>query len=455
MNLYPFQHDGVSFLRGHKIALLADEPGLGKTAQAIMAANFLCAQKVLVVCPAGLKLNWKKEIDMWAFWSWKVQILTTSKDKIDDDAHVVVVNYDLITHGMEYAKGTKTILGGKIYDQIMFRRWDVGIFDESHYMKSHVAVRTKAILQRNRIASRCTYKWYLTGTPILNRPIELYPLLKANCPELIAPYDTYEGFANQFCDAWWDGPVLNAKGHSNEADLNKRLKNFMLRRLKKNVLKDLPAKTYQLVPLAQTDQTKPLVSKELSWGKEIGFSNLSLGGEHIATHRKNMALARLNQCIEYIVELLESVDKLVIFAHHVEVIQKLQKGLENYNAMAIHGATTQAMRQNIVNAFQQKPDMRVFIGQLQAAGTGITLTAASTVVFVESSWVPGEIQQAIDRCHRIGQKDAVLAQFLYVEGSIEENILSTAVDKLKTIEQIVDGVGLEDPFELFTDTKQE
>lgn len=452
----PFQLTGIDFLTSRRAALLADEPGLGKTAQAIGAAVALGARRVLVVSPATVKLNWRRELNQWWFFNSPetkptVQILTTSKDKIGD-ANIVIVNYDLVTFSMEYEKGTKTILGGPIYDQLVARRWDVGIFDESHYLKGRDTVRTKVVLQRNRIAAHCTYKWYLTGTPVTSRPVELYPLLKANCPELIAPYDTYESFVMQFCDGWWDGPILNDRGASNIHDLHKRLKGFMLRRLKKDVLKELPERLYQLIPLGQNDATKKLISEEMKWPELKRRAVADLGGEHIATHRREMALARLNQAVEHIEELMESHEKIVVFAHHREVIARLETALSHRLPASVHGGKSQAERQLMIERFQKQPACRVFIGQIQAAGVGLDglQGAASTMVFVESSWVPTEIEQAVGRLDRMGQKNAVLAQFLVVEGSIEENILSTAVEKLKVIEHIVDGKG-EDPFALFKD----
>lgn len=458
MEYRPFQLEGIDFLTSRRAALLADEPGLGKTAQAIGAATALGARKILVLCPATIKLNWLREIKTWyvghqlsqRMQGFHYQILTTSKDVISNHTDIVIVNYDLVTFSMEYAKGTKTILGGPIYDQLVGRRWDVGIFDESHYLKGRDTVRTKVVLQRNRIAAHCTYKWYLTGTPVTSRPVELYPLLKANCPELIEPYDTYESFVMQFCDGWWDGPVLNDRGASNVNDLHKRLKGFMLRRLKKDVLKELPERLYQLIPLGQNDATKKLISEEMKWPELKRRAVADLGGEHIATHRREMALARLNQAIEHINELMDSHEKIVVFAHHRDVLFGLREALSHYQPVWIHGGVSQNQRQIAIEIFNKDKQCRIFIGQIQAAGVGLDglQGAASTVVFVESSWVPTEIEQAVSRLDRMGQKNAVLAQFLVTEGSIEENILSTAVEKLKVIEHLVDGKG-EDPWAMF------
>jgi SWI/SNF-related matrix-associated actin-dependent regulator 1 of chromatin subfamily A len=135
---------------------------------------------------------------------------------------------------------------------------------------------------------------------------------------------------------------------------------------------------------------------------------------------------------------LEEVDKVVVFAYHKDVIEGLKNGLESHSPVTISGDTASSKRQEVVDRFQTDPKTRVFIGQITAAGTGITLTAASTVVFVETSWVPGEIAQAEDRCHRIGQKDSVLVQFLVFAGTLEEHQLRAVVDKKITIEKIVD-----------------
>lgn len=444
--LLPYQAEGVEFLTSRKHAMLCDEMGLGKTIQAIGAINKLKAKKVLIVCPATLKLNWKRELEKWLDRERTIQVLTTTDVMIDPNVDIVIVNYDLLTYGasgsLHRGKQEQPRLNtrnGLILTQLLKRQWAVGIFDESHYLKNISALRTKAVLQRDQIASHCVYKWFLTGTPILNRPSELYPVFRAVFPDVIFPHVTYRSYAMKFCGGHFDGYKLWDRGATNIEELCRRIKRagIMLRRLKKDVLQDLPDKQYQLVPLIdrRSQGAAELVSESLRWEKKLKHQDI--GGElgEIAELRHRIAQVKLPLCIEHIRSLMENTEKIVIFAHHTDVIDGLYEAFGE-TAVVLDGRTSQKDREFAVKSFQEDPKCRIFIGQIQAAGVGITLTAASTVVFVESSWVPGEIAQAVDRCHRIGQKDSVLAQFLIIQDSIEEHMLATVIDKLKTIETI-------------------
>jgi SWI/SNF-related matrix-associated actin-dependent regulator 1 of chromatin subfamily A len=350
------------------------------------------------------------------------------KDVIRPSAGVVILNYDLL-------------ISPSIFTQLIKCHFSVGIFDESHYLKSRTAKRTKAVLLKNAVASRCIYKYFLTGTPILNRPAELYPVLKAVAPHIIEPYNTFEKFAYHFCGAYWDGFQLIATGATHMDELCTRLQSgFMLRRLKKDHLKDLPAKQYQMIVLPAEDaKTKDRIKKEFTFSKEdASLVSFSEGGAEISKIRHDLALSKVETCIEHIKGVLEESQKLVVFAYHKDVIAQLANGLWDFAPVSITGDTPAAARQEFVDLFQTDSKRRVFIGQIDAAGVAITLTAASTVIFVESSWVPGIVDQAIDRCHRIGQKDSVLAQFLVIQDSLEEYMIRTLIDKRQTIERIVD-----------------
>jgi len=427
--LMPFQKEGVDFLKDRQKALLADEMGLGKSVMAICAINEINARQVLIVCPAGLKLNWQREMKRWLKnRELKIQVLNGRNDLLAKTSNVVIVNYDLL-------------IAPKIFSQLLASKFAVGVFDESHYLKNRSAKRTRAVFLRGAIASKCVYKWFLTGTPILNRPVELYPLLKAVAPEVIAPYDSYGSYAQRFCDAFFDGFQLVAKGASHVDDLSVRLgSGFMLRRKKADVLKELPDKMYQMVSLpAKDSNVKKLLVQEFNWTKtEAKRQAVGADGADLARLRHELALSKVSTAVDHIENLLDSESKIVVFAYHRAVIAQLRDKLERYGAVSISGDTPSAARQAVVDKFQTDKDCRVFIGQIQAAGVGITLTAASTVVFVESSWVPGEIDQAVDRCHRIGQKDSVLVQFLVIAESLEEHMIRTVIDKRQTIAKIVD-----------------
>jgi SNF2 family DNA or RNA helicase len=426
--LFPFQQIGADFLASKKRALLGDEMGLGKTVQAIAAINKLKAKKVLIVCPAGLKLNWERECQKWLASKLQIQVVNGRKDNIRMYADVVIINYDILIHKA-------------MFQQIIKRQFAVGIFDEAHYIKNRSSKRTKAVLYRGAIASRCVHKWFLTGTPILNRPVELYPILKACAPELIAPYNTFTSYARHFCNAYFDGFQFVTKGASNLEELNRRINSgFMLRRLKENVLKELPDKTYQLINIEpKNNSIKKKLQEEFDWSrKHAKYQDVGADAAEIAILRHELAREKVDFAISHIKDLLENVDKLVVFAYHKDVIQRLAGELVGYGVVCITGSTPSTLRQQYVDEFQNNKHIRLFIGQIQAAGTGLTLTASSNVVFVESSWVPGEINQAVDRCHRIGQKDCVNVQFLVMSESLEEHMLRTVIDKRKTIEEAIE-----------------
>lgn len=427
LELRPFQKDGVKFLASRTAALLADEQGLGKTAQAICAADELKARKILIVCPALVKLNWKREIERWSKTKLNIQILNGRKDNVLPETDILIVNYDLL-------------ISLDLFRQLVKRQYAVGIFDEAHYLRNRGSKRTKAVLLKGALASRCMYKWFLTGTPILNRPVELYPILKAVAPKVIAPYDSFVQYALRFCDAYWDDVQFIAKGASNMDDLAARLSSgFMLRRLKKDHLKELPDKEYQMICIPAEGRVKKLVEQEFTFSKgDAKYHAVGGDGAELARIRHELALSKVKTCIDHIEDVLEGTQKIVVFAYHRDVILQLYEGLKQYGPLVIAGDVPQKTRQAAVDMFQTNPNARVMIGQIQAAGIGITLTAAAHVIFVESSWVPGEIDQATDRCHRIGQKDSVLVQFLVIEKSLEENMLRTIIDKKQTIAKVID-----------------
>jgi len=427
MKLYPFQKTGVKFLTGRKCALLADEMGLGKTIQAIDAINKLDASTVLIVCPASVKENWKRELNTWLKEPKKIEVVYGTKHRIPRSADIVILNYDLIHCE-------------KIRAQLAVRKFHVGIFDESHYLKNPSAKRTKAVLVRGGLASQCRHKWFMTGTPVLNRPVELYPLLKAAAPDVIAPYSTFVRFARRWCGAYWDGFRMITDGATNILELNERLikSGFMMRRSKDEVLPQLPDKQYQIIPVLPGKEK--LEPRFMNWSKDDARNvpNVTDGGAELAAFRRLLAKSKLKEVIAQAKDLLQEKKKIVIFAYHREMITELEKALSEFQPAVIHGGVPSSTRIMEVDAFQNDRECRVFIGQITAAGTGITLTAADTVLFAEISWVPGEVLQAADRVHRIGQKNNVLIQFMVIEDSLEEYILRTIIDKRRLIKSLVE-----------------
>lgn len=454
----PYQVAGIDYCSDRKFSILADEPGLGKTIMSAGVMNLNNPKRTIVVCPAVVKINWRIELNNWLVKPHAIQIVEGRKCKIDPDAQVYIVNYDLLS--AEYILMQFNQLGGI----------DLLIIDECHYLKSSKALRTKAILQKRTdlpdmlgLVHISKQTMALSGTPIVNRPVEFWPLLGTCAKEVLRPYDDWLSFIRRYCGARKGGFGWITTGATHMDDLNKRLRaNCMIRRRKEDVLTELPALDWKFVSLPQTAEIKKLISKELHLGAEmlkgsqeaadfaewqstlpkIKLDKLAVDPEkpivaQLAELRQQMTLAKMPNCIEYILELLSGVDKLVIFAVHKEVVRILAEHLAEFKPLIITGDTHQNDRQKAVDLFQSNPAHRVFIGNIQAAGVGITLTAANHVVFVEVGWTPGELEQAADRCHRFGQKNAVTAHVLSVENSMDHYMMRTVVDKQKVLSKVL------------------
>lgn len=430
--LFKYQNAGVFQIKDRNNVLLADEQGLGKTAQGIGFYNYLeeykeFKAKILVICRSSLKINWGREFQIWAKTpEADIQIVRKGKDTIDLNRRVTIVSYGLLESRY-------------ILDQLLEYGADIVIWDEGQDLKNIKTLRTKSSIKLGKKAKKVIN---ITGTPVLNRPIELFPFLNAFSPETIAPYNDYRSFAHHFCGAYTDKwGHFNVDGADNLEELNIRLRaTCMIRRLKKDVLDQLPDKMPpQIIAFEQDKETKAIIKKE----KLLGIEDLKRHPAKMeigetAKIRHELALAKLPKCIEYIEERLMGGNKLVVFAYHRDVIDALFDHFEELaNACYLIGGQSAEMRQKSIDDFQNNPNCKIFIGQIQAAGVGITLTAASDVIFVENSWTPGEIDQCVDRCHRIGQKNSVTTTFLTVENSIEETMLKVVYDKRVNINTIL------------------
>jgi len=413
----PYQKAGIAYAAGRNNTLIGDEMGLGKTIQAIGTINLTNPKTVLVVCPASLKLNWKSEMEKWLVSERTIDVINGGREQIPSNPDVVIINYDVLT---KYAKPLQS------------RIWDMVIMDEVHKIKNPKAKRTVVA-----VSIKARRKVLLTGTPITNRPIELQP---------IAGYLDYDSFGNFFNFARKYAVAYKGKfgwdysGSSNLDELQRRLRqSFMIRRKKDEVLKDLPAKRRQVIVLPSKGYTKELTKEFDALAdavEETSFEEVTF--EKMSGVRHEMALAKVDDVIEHLVDLDHQV---VVMAHHKDVVQGIQDGLEaaGKTVVTLTGDCNQAHRQNSVDTFQAgKAD--VFIGTIGAAGVGITLTKASHVVFAELDWVPGNMSQAEDRCHRIGQTDSVLVQHLVVDKSLDARIAEALVDKQKVLDKALDNV---------------
>ena len=402
----------------------------GKTAQAIVYLNCVSPKRTLIICPLSLMENWVREIKTWSTLNPRVKKLRSENDDLSD-ANIILVSYSSVA--LDWCAHQLTGF------------FDVLICDEFHALKTPTAKRTKAVLKN--ILPRATEQIFISGTPILNRPIELYAVLSAAAPKIISRM-TKNQFAQKFCAAkeiWTpQGMKWDMNGASNEKELGQRLRiGGMIRRAKKEVLPQLPEKIISIVDLPQdTFDEKSLALAQMEASKfkleEIGKTGHDYSFDELSTARRLMGEAKALPASLYIETLLEGgLDKVVVFAHHKAVVTELCNNLSRFNPVLLVGGMSPDERQESIDAFQNDSDTRIFIGSISSAGVGITLTAAYHVCFVEWSWVPSENQQALDRCHRIGQKNTVYGEFLTYSDSLDKYMLCRHIEKQKAITEVM------------------
>lgn len=429
LNYLPFQRAGIAFIRELQAALIGDEMGLGKTVMALGLINLLADElgDVLVVCPASLKINWRNEAKRWLTApAHDIQIAGTHFPRRGMFKRLVIINYDVLQkHQYELTR----------------EPWGMVIADEAHRVKNPKTIRTQAFVQIP--AER---KLLLTGTPIVNRPSELWPLLNYLDPDT---YGQRQVFLKRYCGG-------KAKGAQHLKELQQRLRStLMIRRLKSEVLTDLPPKLRQVIELPADEgvlaherlvlsQLGLLVEGEATSDRSKFAEQVnslrqgSMGAAaEIARIRHETALAKVPQVIEHVQSCLEQVDKVLLFAHHKDVVAALMAAFDS-QAVKLTGDDNTAERQQAVERFQGDSQVRVFVGSITAAGVGLTLTAASHVVFAELDWVPGNMSQAEDRCHRIGQLGSVTVQHLVLSGSLDAYISRMLIDKQEVIDRSLD-----------------
>ncbi len=438
-----FQKAGINFAAQRRGTLIGDEMGLGKTIQALGLVNLdPSIQRVLVIVPASLKLNWQREAKKW-LTRGQVIAVAASKYAFPTQADVVIINYDILK---------------KFENELNAREWDLVVMDECHYIKNPKAQRSQRAM---KIPAR--KRLMLTGTPIVNRPIELWNLLKLLDP---ARWTNFMAFAKRYCDAKHNGWGWDFSGASNLDELHNILRStVMVRRLKEQVLAELPPKQRQVVEIPTNGSTKivnaqlesyerieqlkaelaeAMIEAELTDDRE-GFTrvvrqisnDIEIEFENMSAARKAVAVAKAKMLKDYLSDLLEAGQKIVVFAHHHEVIDQCMD-IFGDAAVKLDGRMTAEAKQESVDRFQNDENVKIFVGSIMAAGVGITLTAASQVVFLELDWVPGNMQQAEDRCHRIGQTQSVNIQYLVFENSVDSKMAHTLVTKMAVIHEALD-----------------
>jgi SWI/SNF-related matrix-associated actin-dependent regulator 1 of chromatin subfamily A len=428
-SLRPYQVEGVCAIQRQRgRALLADEMGLGKTAQTLVWLERTKSFPAVVVCPAAVKSVWEHEAALWL--GKRAAVLSGQKPapfrgKTPD---IIVINYEILT----YWRPLIASLGAKTL-----------ILDECHMIKNRTTLRTKAA---QKIARGVPHLIAISGTPVESRPAEIWTTLNLLDP---TKYRSFFTFGMKYCGAVKKPWGWEYKKCTNALGLHRELKAVMIRRLKKDVAQDLPEKSRCVVPLTMPDEgRRRYFLAETNFVRWLQTEEGAATAKRAAKAEEVTKLGALRRLIgEYKVELvtnwidafLESTDrKLIIFGIHKAMIAALIKKYKG-QAVAIHGGVPTSKRGAIVRQFQTNAKTRLFIGQLRAAGAGITLTAASDVVFVEMGWVPAEYAQAEDRPHRIGQKNAVMCHYLVVADTVDEDLCEVVQEKAFNCGQILDG----------------
>lgn len=438
-DLFDYQDAGADYLARSLSAYLGDQPGLGKTAQIITGADRCDADRILIVPPASLKVNWAREFAKWSDRGLPIHI-PTSKERLPLGPGVTILNYELVTRP-------------HIHKQIVDTYYDVIAFDEAHYLKSPGSQRSRAILGDIGIIMNGWRTWFASGTPAPNHIGELYPILAACFPKAVRG-STYEEFLDYYCITVPTnyGPRVVANKPTVK-ELKRLLRGFMLRRLRKDVLPDLPELVIGSVVLENDKAAEavkdfishhPDIEKVLAYlGDETATEDAleAVDDEHMATLRKLCGIAKAPAVADEVnMELDGGTEQIVLMCWHHEVIDFLKEKLARHGVAVVDGRVPKEKRQQQVDKFNghsYTTKCRVFIGQIQAAGVGHTLTNAHDMIVVEPSWVPGENFQAILRIHRIGQENKCLARFAKLAGSIDEAIVGSAERKARLLAEVL------------------
>lgn len=453
---FPFQRAGIRYAmramgfdyedgkfsktrEGNGGVLIGDEMGLGKTVQGLGILKAANAFPAVVVCPASLKLNWKREAEAW-IEGVQVKVLSGSDTSLPD-ADIYVVNYDILDRLVERFGVIKGL-----------------VLDESHYCKNAQAKRSKAAIALSKKVSDDGVRICLSGTPIVNQPLEIITQLR---------------IINRMEDFGGSSEFRNLYGRSNArslASLNRKLRSTCyVRRRKAEVLTELPPKMWVPVlvegdPKIMVDYRKAeenivryLSELALQLAKESGATDKEAqneawrkalrakAAEHlvsISTLKQLAAKAKMKSAKVWIDDFLAQDKKLVVFGWHTEVVNMVSDNFSN--GVKIQGGVDIKKRQEFVDKFQNEDDQKVIACQIKAAGVGLTLTASSDVLFIEQGWTPADMEQAVDRCHRIGQTDSVTGWLMLTQNTIDEDIAALIDHKRSIVDRAVDGTDDDD-----------
>lgn len=451
--LRPYQAEGADWIAeqlqgSDRAVLLCDDPGLGKTRQTLRARELLGAGNTLIVCPAGARHVWANEIQRW-YPQWRTQLLVVEpgvplealRRRLECSPWIIVMGVDMLPQS-----------GAPWRVLIRKHRGDLLVIDEAHYLKN-LSNRTEIMYGRSGSATGLQALYskviLLTGTPTPNHAGELYQHVRTFWPhtitmktpqgERVITQGEFEERFTKFRPTPYGRQII---GSQNQHVLRKRLGHVVLRRRKREVLEELPPlqtqdialdirehdrRTYLTDDVVHASQPlQAIVNRAyLTRDREL-LDQLTRDGASLASMRRCLGELKVDATVQWVVERMNcGVTKMLLFGWHVHALHRLHRLLAEFDPVLVTGQTAPAARRTAEALFQERGTIRLFIGQILACGHAITLTAASEVAIMEPSWVPSQNNQAISRAYRMGQRDSVLASFLYAPNTIDEHIMRT------------------------------
>jgi SWI/SNF-related matrix-associated actin-dependent regulator 1 of chromatin subfamily A len=441
--LYKHQEEGIKFLLSRNGCILADDMGLGKSAQSIIAALESGAKKILVVCPSSAKINWEREINVFC------KDTTIIDGKNWSEAKFTIINFDILKNFHTLIEGRRQLTPEEMLQvkrDLANANFDLVIIDEAHYLKNNDSIRGKIMVELT-VKHNIPKVWLLTGTPVANRPMDFFNLLKIIKSPIA---ENWKHFAVRYCDGKKFFKTLKngqkkqiwiTDGASNLDELASKTKNIIIRRLKTDVL-DMPDKV--ITPMYHRLNIKEWVGYENLWGEYLqkrtseGKRNGSLQKDlvELILLRQFIAAAAIPYTIEMVENAIDMGRKVIIFTSFTEELEILAN---HFGKLAVkhNGPMSTTQKQKSVDAFQKNSKVKVFIGNIKSAGVAITLTEATVVVFNSFSWVTGDNEQAEDRAFRIGQKNDVNVYYQLFDDTISTRMWETLRQKKDIISVII------------------
>ena len=424
----PHQKEAIEKLLANDKYILADDMGLGKTTSAIIASLESGAKKILIICPASLKINWQREIENYS----DKKTLIVEGRKWGSTFNYYIINYDIVKN---YHSTETPEIGQENTNLIDNEKFDLAIVDEAHYISNTTAQRTKLI---NDILKNIPKVWLLTGTPMTSKPINYYNLLRIVNSNVTL---NWQGYVKRYCGGYQftvnKKKIWNTNGATNLDELRMRTKNLVLRRMKTDIL-DLPDKiiTPIFLDLKSTYYDEELEDFLRITSESKNKESLSVTINRLMKVRQIISQEKIDYTCEIIDRCLEQGKKVIVFTNFTMSLDMLHEKYKK-NSVVLDGRMSKEKRQQSVDRFQNEDKVKVFISNIIAGGVGITLTAAECVIMNDLSFVPAHHSQAEDRAFRYGQKKNVLVYYPIFENTIERIVYNMLQKKKNIIDQVM------------------